>query len=190
MFGAIASLVGAAAGGAGKAAAGQRAGRQEMEMEREGLRQGGEQAYIDALFGREQERRASAGDAWKKLQQADFLAGGGTQTPGVSPYSKAVQGPSANMQAVASNPTFIDELVKRAHYADPLNPTNAGHTDMQLRRLAIPGSESTPNVYGQMDRNARPGTFEKIMGMLSMGGAGADAYQFYQGGGMAAAGKK
>jgi hypothetical protein len=176
----LAKLAGGGASGYAEGQARERSAKLNMEMDREGLRQQGEGNYVDSLFRREQERRASADSAWKRLQQAAHIAGGGTKSPGLSTYSRAIEGPSDNMKLVADNPTFIDELVKRAHGADPLNPYNSQHTDMQLRRLALPGSEDPGNVYGRMDNLSRPGKLEKLLGLL--GGASTAAGN-YQGGG-------
>lgn len=164
---------GAAAQGASEALAKQRDARLQMEMDREGLRQGGEKNYVDALFTREALRNDNANDAWKRMLQADYVQQGGTQTPGLSPYSRPVQGPGAQLQAIAGNSGLWDELERRAHYWDPINPTNPEHTNMQLRRLALPGSESTPNVYGQMDRLTRPSGAERSLGLLGLFGKAA-----------------
>lgn len=160
--------IGAALGGASKAKAEQRAAGEEMEMDREALRQNGEQNYIDSLFKREDERRQSAGDAFKRLAQYDFINQGGTQTPGVSPYSKPVQGPGELMKQLAGDDGAVRTgLLQRASYADPINPSNEGQTQMELRRLAIPGSDnSVGNVYGDMEKRIRPGKSETIMGIL------------------------
>jgi hypothetical protein len=169
LLGKVANPIGSMLTGFSDSKAKERASKLEMEVAREEMRQGGENRYIDALLRREQERRAGRESAWKQLQQAEFLGNGGTKSPMLSPYSKQVQGPSENMRLAATNETFIDELVKRAHGADPLNYTNAGHTDMQLRRLAMPGSESPANVYFQMDRLMKPGLLEKIAGYAGAG---------------------
>lgn len=47
--------------------------------------------YYDNLTARSVEDRASQTDAWRKLQQGDYVAQGtGPQTPMLSPYSKAI----------------------------------------------------------------------------------------------------
>src|SRR5688572_18963852 len=63
------------------ASASNRGAQIEAAIEQERLRQQQEQNYRDALVQREQEGRASATDAFKKLQQATYLMNRGDYSP-------------------------------------------------------------------------------------------------------------
>jgi hypothetical protein len=72
---------GAALGGASQASASNRGAQIEAAIEQERLRQQQEKNYREALVQREQEGRASATDAFRKLQQTSYLMNRADYTP-------------------------------------------------------------------------------------------------------------
>lgn len=165
----VTQAVGSGMEGYSQAKAQQRAGSEQMEMDREVRRQAGERTYLDALSQREKDRKSSTDDAWKRLQQYDYINSGGTKTPMVSPYSRPVQGPGALAQEAAQDQGIIHELIQRASWGDPYNPSNPSQTAYELNRARLPGSDQAGDVYGRMTDNMKPGTLENVFGWLGAG---------------------
>jgi hypothetical protein len=143
-----------------------RAAGGELARDREILRQSGEQQYVDALDAREKARQASAENAYQRLLQYDYVNQGGTKTPMLSPYSRAIQGPGANAKRLASDQGIIEELQQRASFGDPYFPGSPGLSDQIFSRQRMPGSDNPGDVYGDLARYMQAGAGEKTAGWL------------------------
>lgn len=155
-----------AASGYANAEAQSRAAQMEAALGREGLRQTGEKSYNDAISQREMDRQKSAESAYKRLMAYDFINQGGTKTPMVSPYSRAIQGPGANAQRLASDAGIVNELHQRASFGDPYFPGAPGLSDTNLNRMRVPGSDNPGDVYSGLQL-PKAGKGEKTAGWLS-----------------------
>lgn len=129
-----------------------------LTLDAEERRQAGEKSLIEALIAKAVEQRAQAGDAWKRMQQADFVSNYKSSMPQVSPYQRSIQGPSASLKSAASDPNFIAELKKRAQFGyDPYEGTD-------VNNLRMPSS-----VNDQLNKLGKSSLLEKLTGGAGLG---------------------
>lgn len=95
---------------------------------------------------RDQAQRLNAGDAWKRLLQANYLKSGGMQSPGVAgAYSRPAPKVSPDSMKMASDPNLQSALMSRATYQhDPFAGMDTSFT--------------------ALDKTAKPGFMEQMLG--------------------------
>lgn len=154
----LANIGAGAASGYAKSKAGQREAEANTARDQEYLRQTAERNYFDTLLAGEQEKRVSGNDAWKRLLNADYIGNYKPAGLNLSPYSRQIQGPGAEMRAAATDPMMIELLKRRTSgQYDPYG----GATPIR-----------TPD-FSRWDKALKPGIWEDILGY---GGAALSAY--------------
>ena len=158
--------IGTGAAGYANAQARSRSAGEQMEMDREVLRQSGEDQYVNSLDAREKARQDSAASAYKRLLQYDHINAGGTHGLSLTPYDRPIEAPGANAKRLASDEGIVNELHQRASFGDPYFPGSPGLTDSIFARQRMPGSDNPGDVYGRMEQYMKAGAGEKTMGWL------------------------
>lgn len=74
----------------------------DIGMEQEKLRQQQQRDYQSEMVARSQDDRAGQGDAWKKLQQASYVANWKPTGTNFSPYARPLTPPSTDVQQGAT----------------------------------------------------------------------------------------
>jgi len=175
--------IGTGAAGYANAQARSRSAGEQMEMDREVLRQSGEDQYVNSLDAREKARQDSAASAYKRLLQYDHINAGGTHGLSLTPYDRPIEATGANAKRLASDEGIVNELHQRASFGDPYFPGSPGLTDSIFARQRMPGSDNPGDVYGRMEQYMKAGAGEKTMGWLgALGPLGKNIWKLFGGG--------
>jgi hypothetical protein len=118
-----------------------------------------QQGYDRIMLDTQQDRRAEEADALKKLQQTQYLLGGGST---FNPGAVSVNGKTYNIDTHGLGPQAVTEAEKQG--AQSLN-------DAMLKRLQPGGSYTPKNI----DSYAKPGAAERFTDIAApiVGGIGA-----------------
>lgn len=155
----VMDVAGAGMGAASDAMTADRSNAGNIEMQKLQMGQTQDRNYFNTMMDRDTAQRTNAGDAWKRLQQAAYLKGGGMKSPGLAgPYSRPAPQVSPDAMTMASNPALKEALMSRATYQhDPFGG------EMPTRTLDTTG----------LDKTAKSGFMEKLLGIA---GGAATAY--------------
>jgi hypothetical protein len=93
---------GAGAGAAAETAAGNRASRNEWNMDDAMIRQRQQEAYDAAMLARQKQAEAQQHNAYQDAMRAAYVKSATGKTPGFSPYSKDIAAPTDEQRATAA----------------------------------------------------------------------------------------
>jgi hypothetical protein len=142
------SAAGSALGGAAEASAANRGSQLEAAALAEQLNQARQAQYVDQQLARSAEGRASGTNAWKKMQQAEYLANATGYMPaaGTPSYGFGPKAATATERDAATK--FSGEAMTRINAGDSLLPqvVNPGRFQFDPKLLKASGFEKFANI--------------------------------------------